>query len=108
MYQYKEVYILDFTNIQHYLEFHKIIQEELDFPDYYGKNWSALRDCLTDMVGDPLHIQIIGLDILEHKFGDTAKKLINMLRDVKHYDNDRYVNDTIIEIVEGEDIKEIL
>ena len=31
-----------------------------------------------------------------------------MLRDVKHYDNDRYVNDTIIEIVEGEDIKEIL
>jgi len=78
MYQYKEVYILDFTNIQYYLDFHKIIQEELDFPDYYGKNWSAFWDCLTDMVGDPLHIQIIGLDISKDALGialDNASRL---------------------------------
>ena len=30
MYKYKELYILDFTNIQYYLDFHQIIKKELE------------------------------------------------------------------------------
>ncbi len=35
------------------------IQQALDFPEYYGGSLDALWDCLRDMVGDPIHIEII-------------------------------------------------
>ena len=30
----------------------------LDLPDYYGCNWDAFWDCLTNMVGRPIHNNI--------------------------------------------------
>jgi RNAse (barnase) inhibitor barstar len=45
MYQYKELYTIDFSKVQHYLEMHFIIRQALDWPDYYGCNWSAFWDC---------------------------------------------------------------
>ena len=103
MYQYKELYTIDFTNINYYYDVHFTIRDSLDFPDYYGCNWDALWDCLTDMAGnDPIHIEIIGLDVVEQKFGDTAEKLIGILRDFKHCYDDEYVDDIRIEIVSGD------
>ncbi len=31
------------------IEMHKQLKTELDFPDYYGENWDALNDCLSDL-----------------------------------------------------------
>ena len=45
----KEKYTIDFTNVNYYLEMHAVIWKALDFPDYYGCNWSAFWDCLKDM-----------------------------------------------------------
>ena len=101
MYQYKELYTIDFTNVQHYLEMHFIIREALDWPDYYGCNWDAFWDCLTNMVGRPIHIEILGLDVVERKFDDAAKTMIDTLREFKHYEDDEFVNDIKIEIVDG-------
>ena len=102
MYQFKELYTLDFTKAEYYWQMHEIIRESLDFPDYYGCNWSAFRDCLTDMIGAPIHIEIIGLENVEQRFDDSASKMLNILKDFKHYHNDRYVNDIQIEIVTGD------
>ena len=102
MYQYKELYTIDFTNVQHYLEMHFIIREALDWPDYYGCNWDASWDCLTNMVGRPVHIEIIGLDVIERKFDNAARTMIETLKEFKHYDDDEYVNDIQIEIVSGD------
>lgn len=33
-------------------EVHEFLAEELNFPDYYGKNLSALYDVLTDLCDD--------------------------------------------------------
>ena len=77
------------------------IKEELDFPDYYGCNWSAFWDCLTDMYGDPIHIEIIGLEVIERKFGDSAEKMIEILRRFKHFNNDLFSDSIKIEIVSG-------
>jgi len=99
MYQYKELYTLDFTNVKHYLEMHFVIREALDFPDYYGCNWDAFWDCLTNMIGRPIHIEIIGLEVIERKFDDAAKKMIETLKEFKHCDDDEYVNEIQIEIV---------
>ena len=51
MSQHKETYTIDFTDVKNFLEMHFVIKEALDFPDYYGCNWSALWDSLTDMYG---------------------------------------------------------
>ena len=101
MYEFKELYTLDFSNVSHFLEIHAILRKELDFPDYYGCNLDALWDCLTDMVGRPIHIEIIGLEAVEQKFGDYASKLIELFTELKHYD-DEYSHEIQIEIVTGE------
>ena len=72
----KKIYTIDFTKVNYYLDMHAVIWHALDFPDYYGCNWDAFWDCLTDMYGEPIHIEIIGLDVIERKFGDAAEKMM--------------------------------
>ena len=102
MFLYKEKYTIDFTNVKNYLEMHFIIRDALDFPDYYGCNLDAFWDCLTDMAGRPVHIEIIGLDVIEQKFGDSAKALTDILKEFKHYEDDKFSDIIKIEIVSGD------
>ena len=89
MYQYKEKYTLDFTNVNHYFEMHFAIKEALDFPDYYGCNWDALWDCLTDMTGRPINIEILGIERVREKLTDhTVKKMLKIFKEFKHYAQD--------------------
>ena len=107
MEQFKDKYTIDFSNVQHYIEMHLIIKKTLDFPDYYGCNWSAFWDCLTDMYGDPIHIEIIGLDVIERKFDGSASMMIKILKRFKHFCNDMFCDDILIEIVKGNERTEI-
>ncbi len=93
-------YTLDFRGVEYYLEMHKIIQKSLDFPDYYGCNWDAFWDCLTDMYGEQIHIEIVGLEIVESKFEDAASQMVSILRRFKRYQKS-FENDIQIEIVSG-------
>ena len=102
MITYKEKYTIDFRKVKSYLEMHFVIREALDFPDYYGCNWDAFWDCLTNMVGRPIHIEIIGLDVIERKFDGTAERMIEILREFKHYEDDEFVDDIRIEIVDDD------
>ena len=96
-------YTVDFTNVNYYLEMHAVIWKSLDFPDYYGGNWDAFWDCLTEMYGEPVHIEIIGLDVIERKFGaDTTRKMIEILKRYKHYCDDMFSDNIKIEIVSGD------
>ena len=95
-------YIIDFTEVNYYLEMHAVIWHAFEFPDYYGCNWSAFWGCLKDMYGEPIHIEIIGLEVIERKFGDAAKTMIEILQDFKHFGNDRFSNDIRIELVSGD------
>ena len=67
MYEYRNPYILDFSNIKYYDEMHLIFKEVFDFPDYYGENWDAFWDCIKALVGDPVNIEIHGFSILEKR-----------------------------------------
>ena len=49
-------YIIDFTEVNYYLEMHAVIWHAFEFPDYYGCNWSAFWDCLKDMYGVRINI----------------------------------------------------
>ncbi len=74
-------------------------KKELDFPDHYGCNFDALWDCLTDMVGDTLNIEIIGLENIERRFGDAAEKLIGILEELKDYVKDEFPNSVTIKVI---------
>ena len=104
MYAYKGKYTLDFSKIEHWNEFHQIIKDELDFPNYYGKNWDALWDCLTDMVDveKPLYIEILGVEVIEQKWPGTINILVEILKELKHWEDDYFCDYVKVEIVCGE------
>ena len=102
MYQFKELYTLDFSTVNYINEVHQIIKDELDFPGYYGMNWSAFWDCLTDMTDDPIHIEILGIERVQNKFPSEAKIMLDILKRLKHWNNDKYKDQIKIEIVIGE------
>lgn len=93
-------YTIDFRGVECYLEIHKIIKESLNFPDYYGCNWSAFWDCLTDLYGEPIYIEIIGLEVVERKFEDAASQIISILKRFKHFEK-AFEKDIRIELVSG-------
>lgn len=100
-------YTIDFREVNYYLEMHGVIWHALKFPDYYGCNWDAFWDCLTDMYGAPIYIQILGLDVIERKFEGAAEKMIKILTRFKHFNNDLFSKDIKIEIIGNDEKKEI-
>ena len=100
-------YIIDFREVKYHSQIHDIIQESLDFPDYYGRNWDAFWDCLSAMYGDPVHIEIIGLDNIERNFNVAAQKIVKICKKFKHY-IPTFEKDIKIEIVDGDKRIEII
>ena len=95
----KEKYTIDFTNVNYYLEMHGVIWHALEFPDYYGCNWDAFWDLLREMTGEAMHVQILGIDVIEKRFVKEADVMLGILKEFKHSQNDRYCEKVIIEIV---------
>ena len=95
----KGEYIVDFTNVNYYLEMHAVIMYSLEFPDYYGCNWDAFWDCLTDMYGGSIYIKIIGIEVIERKFDGAAEKMIGILKEAKHDCEEDFPDSFKIEIL---------
>ena len=83
MYAYRAPYVIDFTNVNYYIEMHYAIRDGLDFPDYYGGNLDALFDCLTDMLGDISSIEIFGIEKLA-VLGGYDERLMAVFRHCKY------------------------
>ena len=81
-------YTIDFTNVQHFMEMHFVIRDSLDFPDYYGCNWSAFWDCLTDIIDHGVVITLDNFDYIEEYDAQYAKKIHEIFERSKHYAND--------------------
>ena len=92
-------YVVDFTNVNHYLEMHAVIKHSLKFPNYYGCNLDAFWDCLTDMYGGQIYIKIIGIEVIERKFDGAAEKMIGILKEFKHFNRDLFSDSIKIEIL---------
>lgn len=101
MYEFRDPYTIDFSNVKYYGEIHTIIKEALDFPDYYGRNWDAFWDCLTDMVGRKVAIEIIGMDRIRDMYPDIAVKMLGILKGFKHYEDDEFVHEITIRLIDG-------
>ncbi len=98
MYNHKEKYILDFSGVKTWIDIHAIIEKEFDFPDYYGANWDAFWDCITDFIDSRgLDLEIIGLDKIYSEFKEDVDIFVDTLKDLKHIYNDEYVD--VVKIV---------
>jgi RNAse (barnase) inhibitor barstar len=56
---------------------HAQLKEKLDFPDYYGENFNALRDCLSD-----LHIIKTGRVVVFRHLDNVNKKIAYAILDI--------------------------
>jgi ribonuclease inhibitor len=60
-------------------EFHKLFQEKLKFPEFYGKNWNAFWDAITGLVAMPKVLELIGWDDFAEKMKDDSKVLYGII-----------------------------
>lgn len=92
-------YTVDFSDVKYYPEMHRVIKECLHFPWYYGENWDAFWDCITDMITIDVHIKIIGLEVLTERFPGEDEMLLECLADFKHYADGKYADRSLIEVI---------
>ena len=60
------------------------LAESLAFPEWWGRNWDALFDCLSDpeLSDIPAELHIRGISALEDKLPTDTNKLVEVLADV--------------------------
>jgi RNAse (barnase) inhibitor barstar len=51
----------------------------MQFPEYFGNNWDALKDCLTELDGDEVDRYIITIDQLDNFIGNDPSQWANFL-----------------------------
>ena len=62
---------MDVSAVADRAEFHALLKETLEFPQWYGENLDALYDCLTDLSGD-VAVTFTGWGIFTQRLGSYA------------------------------------
>ncbi len=75
---------LDFTGCKAAWEFHERIREAFDFPEWYGRNWSAFVDLLWSEC-DADKVEIRGEHTLRKEFNDYIKMTHEILQEEKEH-----------------------
>ena len=65
----------NFIGELHYVIREAFLSSGVGFPDFYGDNLDALRDCLTGFIETPVEIVLIGLDSLNGEVLEYAEKI---------------------------------
>jgi RNAse (barnase) inhibitor barstar len=69
---------IDFSGCKFSDDIQEKLKESFGFPDYYGKNWSAFWDCLSDFAmseEDKREIIVSGLDKLPAELKEYTRKM---------------------------------
>ena len=72
---------LDGEKILSNADLHRTFAETLDFPEYYGNNLDALRDCLTETEG-PVCVAAVNTDLLSEHVGRRWKSFLRLMDDL--------------------------
>jgi ribonuclease inhibitor len=92
-------YKVDFSEVEDFMEIHEVLKHDLGLPDYYGGNTDALWDCLTDMLGDSSHIEIVGFENVEKRYKVEWEGIVKILKKAKHACNDEYSSTFVVTLV---------
>ena len=82
----QEIIEVDFSGCRYLGEIHKVLKQQLDFPDYYGENLSALWDCLRYYGFEDTKIIVKGITELPGELKEYMNRIIEVFDDV-HTEN---------------------
>ncbi len=99
-------YVVDFSEVTHYIEIHEALKKDLDFPDYYGGNTDALWDCLTDMLGDPSHIELVGFEKVKERYKSEWDAILRIMKKAKHAYGGKYANTFVVVLIHEDGTRE--
>ena len=74
--------ILDLTDCRYIDELHQRIREAFNFPDWYGANWSAFWDLLSEP-DDYTIVEIRGLNSLPKELKSSGEMMIKLIQENK-------------------------
>lgn len=90
-----QLHVVDLRGIKSKARLLAALGENLELPEYYGKNFDALADCLMDSDwarGERVTIVLLGCTAAERALGEHWATLIEVLRDAcawwKDHDKD--------------------
>jgi RNAse (barnase) inhibitor barstar len=63
-------------------DLHTLLMQRLEFPHYYGKNWDAFWDVITEPDCLPQTLTFHGWGAFEQRQPEAARHLRELLRDV--------------------------
>ncbi len=75
---------IDISGCKYPDQLHEILRDCFGFPKYYGKNWDAFWDCISEMffVNDTREVQIIGFHSLPKELREYCKPMLEIFRDL--------------------------
>ena len=74
--------VLNFTQCKYLSEVHRVIQQELELPEWYGRNLDALWDSLTGIMYLPAEITIIySSNYSDKALADEIDKMIDIFKE---------------------------
>jgi len=81
-----ELVEIELGDIESVAQLHARLMVQLQFPDWYGKNWDAFWDAITALVEMPLVLRLKSWMEFERRFPSDAKTMANCLEDaVRQY-----------------------
>jgi RNAse (barnase) inhibitor barstar len=63
---------------------HALLAQALEFPNFYGMNWSAFWDAITGLVQIPTHVRFAGWEHLNDRTPHGAAMLRQALERYQH------------------------
>ncbi len=78
---------IDVGSVETTRALHILLRERLDFPEFYGHNWSAFWDAINGLVEIPTHIKFLNWDKLEQRLNFDARMLRQCLTDLSAKSN---------------------
>ena len=75
--------MLDFAKCNNNLgKIHLMLKEKFGLPEYYGKNWDALWDCLRYLFDDEIIVEIHNFYSLEPELQNYCSPMLKVFDDV--------------------------
>lgn len=86
-----EIVIIDGKDVTSTEALHRILKDQLDFPNFYGENLNALWDCLTGWIELPLTLVWENFEASQKALGSDADDVLELFQEAQEELGNRFV-----------------